>query len=163
MFGSHLERGTVSWHMTLDPHRRRVADPVMLGAEWTADVYPVSMYLLLTPVHLSKTKAHREVDAGYLTLTPLAAQSRPPRTSTSYCERGPIGLRLHHGITLARKLFKLSSVEHRDLAACVLNDAQFLQLAGGFGDALASHAEHVGYELLRHGQSVVGQPVKRQE
>ena len=107
MFGSHLERGTVSWHMTLDPHRRRVADPVMLGAEWTADVYPVSMYLLLTPVHLSKTKAHREVDAGYLTLTPLAAQSRPPRTSTSYCERGPIGLRLHHGITLATQLFKL--------------------------------------------------------
>src|ERR1700683_5493975 len=47
-----VERGTVSCHTTLDPHRRRVADPVMLGAEWPADVHPVSTYLLLTPVRL---------------------------------------------------------------------------------------------------------------
>jgi hypothetical protein len=59
MFGSHLERSTVSCHMTLDPHRRRVADPLMLGAEWTADVHPVSTYLLLTPVHLS-SRARRQ-------------------------------------------------------------------------------------------------------
>jgi hypothetical protein len=47
-----VERGTVSCHMTLDPHCRRVADPVMLRAEWTTDVYPVTTYLFLTPVHL---------------------------------------------------------------------------------------------------------------
>src|SRR5580658_2532969 len=39
-----VERGTVSGHVTLDPHRRRVAYPVMLGAEWTADIHPVIAY-----------------------------------------------------------------------------------------------------------------------
>jgi hypothetical protein len=47
-----VERGAVSGHMTLDRHCRRLAYPVMLGAEWTADVHPVSTYLLLTPIRL---------------------------------------------------------------------------------------------------------------
>src|SRR5580704_5964593 len=33
-----VECGSVSCHMTLDPHCRRVANPVMFGAERTADV-----------------------------------------------------------------------------------------------------------------------------
>src|SRR5258708_8569022 len=47
-----VERGTVSSHTILDAHRRRETYPVMLRAEWTADVRPVSTYLLLTRVRL---------------------------------------------------------------------------------------------------------------
>jgi hypothetical protein len=60
--------------MTLDPHRRRVADPVMLGAERTAGVHPVSTYLLLTPVHLVLVRG--------------------------VSEHGVVGIRAHHQIEI---------------------------------------------------------------
>src|ERR1700691_5690463 len=46
-----VERASVSRDVTFDPHRRCVANPVMLGTEWTADVRPVSADLLLAPIH----------------------------------------------------------------------------------------------------------------
>src|SRR5271170_255244 len=42
-----VERAGVSRYVTFDSHGRRVADPMMLGTEWTADVRPVSTDLLL--------------------------------------------------------------------------------------------------------------------
>jgi hypothetical protein len=42
----------VSCDVTLNPHRRCIADPVMLRTEWSADVRRLSADLLLAPVHL---------------------------------------------------------------------------------------------------------------
>jgi len=47
-----VERASISRDVTLDSHCRRVANPVMLGAEWTADVRPISTDLLLALIHL---------------------------------------------------------------------------------------------------------------
>src|ERR1700719_680967 len=65
-----------------------------------------------------------------------------------------VALFLDHGVTLATQLFQFWPVQHRDLPAAVFDHAKLLQLAGGFGDAFTTHAEHVGDELLRHGQLV---------
>jgi hypothetical protein len=61
-----------------------------------------------------------------------------------------IGFPFDHGITLARELLELGAVEHGDLPAVVLDYTEFLELAGGVGDAFTPDAEHVGDEFLCH-------------
>ena len=73
---------------------------------------------------------------------------QPPRRQEA------IAFFLHHRITLATQLFQLWPVEYRDLPTDVTDDTELVQLAGGFGDPFTAHAEHVGDELLGHGQVV---------
>src|ERR1700680_2294434 len=65
-----------------------------------------------------------------------------------------IALFLNHGITLATQLFQPRPVQYRDLSTDVADNTELVQLAGGFGDAFTAHAEHIGDELLGHGQLV---------
>lgn len=74
-----------------------------------------------------------------------------------------IGFSLHHCITFATKLLEFWAIEHGDLAAGVADRAYLLQLAGRFRDPFTTHAEHVGYQFLRHCQLVGRQPVQRQQ
>ena len=49
------------------------------------------------------------------------------------------------------------------LASGVLDLPRVLQFAGRFGDAFTAHAQHVGNELLRHGEFVRRQPIEAQQ
>ena len=44
-----------------------------------------------------------------------------------------------------------------------MDQSRRLQMAGGFGHAIATHSQHVGDQLLGHGQFVRGQPVQAQQ
>jgi hypothetical protein len=51
-------------------------------------------------------------------------------------------------VTSARPRFQARSVEDRELASDVTDQVPLLEDAGCIGDALATHAQHVGEELL---------------
>src|SRR5882762_5177133 len=68
-----------------------------------------------------------------------------------------------HGITLATQLFQPWPVQHRDLPADIADNTELVQFAGGFGDPFTAHAEHVGDELLGHGQLVGWQAIEREQ
>jgi hypothetical protein len=70
---------------------------------------------------------------------------------------------LDHRVALADARFQARPVEHRDVAAVVSDQAGLLHVAGGLGDALAAHAEHVGDQFLGHDQFVGGQAVEAQQ
>lgn len=89
---------------------------------------------------------------------PLTAQTVGRQIGQQAC-----GFVAHYGVALAAQLFELGPVDHGDVASAVLDHSQALQLAGGFGDALAAHAEHVGDQFLGHDQLVAGQAVEGQE
>src|SRR6188768_2863918 len=80
--------------------------------------------------------------------TSRSGQTERPR------RREPVGLTPDYRITLARHRLESRPVEHRDLAAAVLDDLERLQLPGSFRDAFPSYAQHVRDELLRHLQLV---------
>ncbi len=69
----------------------------------------------------------------------------------------PVVFVLHHLVTLAGVAFKTRTVQHRDAAACVANQAEPLQSEGCFGDSHTANTEHVGDQLLGHRQLVAGQ------
>ncbi|SIT52025.1 hypothetical protein BN2476_1670002 [Paraburkholderia piptadeniae] len=52
------------------------------------------------------------------------------------------------GVALARAGFEAFAVEDADVPAAVVDEAVAVEFAGGFGDAFAAHAEHVGDQLL---------------
>ena len=58
------------------------------------------------------------------------------------------GIQFDDLVTAARPRFQARSVEDRDLASDVADQFPLLEGAGCIGDALASHAQHVGEELL---------------
>jgi hypothetical protein len=73
-----------------------------------------------------------------------------------------IGFFFNHRIALAAQCLQLRPIQHRDVPATVEHDAEFLQLAGGFGDPLSAYPKHVCDELLRHDQLVGWQAIERQ-
>jgi hypothetical protein len=66
---------------------------------------------------------------------------------------------LDEAVAFACTCFEAGAVEHLDVAAAVMNQAFVVQLAGCFGNAFAAHAEHVGDQLLGHGQIVRGDAI----
>ena len=66
----------------------------------------------------------------------------------------------HHAIALAGANFQAAPVEHRNMPAPVADETLLLQSTGGFRDAFATHAEHVGHEFLRHDQFAGGNSVE---
>ncbi len=56
----------------------------------------------------------------------------------------PVEFPLHKAVAFARTRFETLAIEHADVAAAVMDQAVRMQLAGGFRDAFAAHAEHVG-------------------
>ena len=73
-----------------------------------------------------------------------------------------IGFGLDHQVALAAEPFEARSIQNRDLASAVLDDALTLQFASRFRDAFAAHAQHVGDQLLGHVQVVAMQAIQRQ-
>jgi hypothetical protein len=72
-----------------------------------------------------------------------------------------IGFFLDYRITLATQFLQLWSVLYRNVPPVVVDDTEFLQLTGRFGDALSSYAEHVGDQFLGHRQFVGRQTIER--
>jgi len=70
---------------------------------------------------------------------------------------------LDHGVAFAGALLESGAINDRDVAALVADQSGLLQVAGGFSDALAAHAEHVGDQLLRHRQLIGIQPIQAQQ
>ena len=67
-----------------------------------------------------------------------------------------IAFLLDHRVALTRSGLQAGTIEHRDVAAIILNQTSLLQLAGGLGDTFATHTEHVGDQFLGHDQLVAG-------
>ena len=65
-----------------------------------------------------------------------------------------IELKLYHAIAFTHGLLQTRPVEHLDSATTILDQTRALQIAGSLRDAFPAHAEHVGYQLLGHGQRV---------
>jgi hypothetical protein len=86
--------------------------------------------------------------------TGVGARGVAPRHQT-------VRLGLHDLVALTALGFPARPVENCDLASGVLDYAEILELSGCFGDALASDRQHVGDELLCHGQRVRSQSVER--
>src|ERR1700687_697449 len=70
---------------------------------------------------------------------------------------------LDHGVTLTPQLPQPWPVQHRNMSAVVMNDAELLHFPGRFGDALTTHAEHVSDQFLGHRQFVGRQAVQGQQ
>ncbi|MNR17658.1 hypothetical protein D3C85_1343360 [compost metagenome] len=49
------------------------------------------------------------------------------------------------------------------MAPTVFDDTQALELAGGVGHAFAAYTQHVGDQLLGHGQFIALQAIERQQ
>ena len=71
--------------------------------------------------------------------------------------------RCHDAVALARGPFQLRPIEHFNAAATVPDRSGGLQLHCCLRDGLASHAEHVANELMRHLQSIGGQAIQAHE
>ena len=56
----------------------------------------------------------------------------------------------YDAIAFAAKCCELRTINDFDLTAAVIDYTQFLEFAGGFAHALATHAQHVGDQLLSH-------------
>ena len=69
----------------------------------------------------------------------------------------------HHRVALAYAPFQLWTIQYNDFAAAVVNQPVRLQVAGGLGDALPAHAQHVRDQLLRHPQFIAWQAVQAQQ
>src|SRR6202521_59477 len=74
-----------------------------------------------------------------------------------------IELRLDHLVALTGPRLQARAIEHRDLASLVTDQPGVLQLAGGFGNAFAAHAQHVGDQFLGHGEFVRLQTIEAQQ
>lgn len=74
-----------------------------------------------------------------------------------------VGFSLHHSVALAAQCLEHGPFQHGDAPTGVLYGAEPLQLSGGFGDAFAADAKHVGNELMEHDQDVILQTVKREQ
>ncbi|ALZ85319.1 hypothetical protein APT59_14360 [Pseudomonas oryzihabitans] len=72
-----------------------------------------------------------------------------------------IGFLFHYGIAFATQLFELLTVEYRDVAAAVFDNALALQFARGLGDPFATYAEHVGDQFRGHVQLIARQTIQR--
>jgi hypothetical protein len=57
----------------------------------------------------------------------------------------------------------LRPTQHSDLTASVLDHAELLQLARGFGYALTSNAEHISDESLGRDQAIGRQAIQEQQ
>src|SRR4030095_9645912 len=65
-----------------------------------------------------------------------------------------IEFRLDDLIALTRPRLQPRAIDYGDLAPAVMNQPSVLQLPGSLGDTFAAHPQHVGDQLLRHGQFV---------
>src|SRR4030095_10775453 len=68
----------------------------------------------------------------------------------------PVEFRLDYLIALTRPRLQPRAIYYGDLAPAIMNQPGVLQLPSGLGDTFAAHAQHVGDQLLRHGQFVRG-------
>src|ERR1041385_3990494 len=87
------------------------------------------------------------------------ASRAPPRSAAEHVRQQPVVFLLDRAVALAHARLEARAVEDADLAAVVADQPLGLQLAGGFADARALHAEHVGDQLLGHDQLAAGEPV----
>jgi hypothetical protein len=85
------------------------------------------------------------------------------RTTAGRWVEQAVALALHHRIAFAAALFQPVAVEDPDHAAPVLDDARLLQPAGCLGHPFAANAEHVGDQLLGHGERLVLQSIQGQQ
>lgn len=56
--------------------------------------------------------------------------------------------RFDDSVAVARNRFEAGSIQSRERAAAVTDQASFLKRAGSFVYALAPHAQHIGQEFL---------------
>jgi hypothetical protein len=84
---------------------------------------------------------------------PICQITLPPsdaRLQRKLIRQQAVKFSLDHTVALAYALFQFWSIQYDDFAAVVLNQSSCLQLAGCLGDPLATHAQHVRDQLLRH-------------
>src|SRR6202158_4231915 len=74
-----------------------------------------------------------------------------------------IELRLDHLIALTGPRLNTRAIEHGDPPSLVTDQLGVLQLPGSVGHAFASHAQHVGYQFLSHGELVRSQTIETQQ
>jgi len=53
-------------------------------------------------------------------------------------------------IAFTGSTFQPGSLQYRNMATAVTDKAGMLQFSGGLGNALAAHAQRVGYQVLGH-------------
>jgi hypothetical protein len=58
-------------------------------------------------------------------------------------------------------MFEFNTIKHSDMTTVVCDHAQSPQYTGSFSDALTTHPEHVGNELLGHRQLIARQTIQR--
>jgi hypothetical protein len=71
-----------------------------------------------------------------------------------------IEFRFDYLVALAGPFLQSSPVKHSDVATVVTNNPSVLQFPGSLRDALATHAQHIGDQFLRHGQFIRGRSVE---
>ena len=69
-------------------------------------------------------------------------------------QENPVVFGFYRRVAFAGPCFQAGAVGDGDVAAAVFDHALALQFAGGFGNAFAAYAEHVGNQLLGHFQLV---------
>src|ERR1700676_4042779 len=74
-----------------------------------------------------------------------------------------IELRLYYLVALTGPRLQTRAIEHADPASLVTDQPGVLQLPGGFGDAFAAHAQHVGDQFLGHGEFVRLQAIETEQ
>ena len=72
-------------------------------------------------------------------LKSLRVPGNPGRSAIREARQQAIGLPLHHRVALAAAALDAGTVEHRDSATAVADQARTLQMPGGLGNALAPH------------------------
>jgi len=76
------------------------------------------------------------------------------------CRQQTVVFLLDHAIALAGALFQPIAVEHRDAATSIPDQSSLMLVAGRFGDTLATHAQHVGDQFLRHHELLGLEPIQ---
>ena len=104
------------------------------------------------------------VECGAAHIAVSRASRRTGQTAVTFgCYAAPSSSCLDHAVALARALLQSVAIEHRDVAARVTYQVDLLQLARGFGHALAAHAEHAGDQLLGHHALIARQAVQAEQ
>jgi hypothetical protein len=74
-----------------------------------------------------------------------------------------IGLGLDHAVALATQYFEIAPVNDRYSVVCVLDNAERMQVPGGFDDLIALRSQHMGEQPSRYRQGIALQAIQREQ